>query len=347
VFVEEDARSVDKSLWSGICVYADHEEGELHPVTFELLGKARELAAKAGGKVYALLIGCKDKAPELLHYGADEVHVYGDERLNDFRIEPYAAVFEDFVRDVKPAVIFVGATPLGRQLAPRAAAKFRTGLTADCTSLDIDEASNLIQIRPAFGGNIMAQISTPNHRPQMATVRYKVMNAPARQENPSGSVIERSVDDALLKSGIETLHVAKKEKAKTIEAAEIIVACGRGLKSKDDVALAKRLADALGGELACTRPLVENGWVEARRQIGLSGRTVRPKLIITLGVSGSVQFVAGMKGSEKIFAINKDENASIFKTAHYGIVGDLYEIVPMLEKKILNNSNFIGKGAKA
>lgn len=326
----ETEKYVDKSLWSGICVYADCDEGEIHPVTYELIGKAKELAQKVNYKVYCLFIGSPEKAKELLYYGVDEVFVYNNPLLKDFRIEPYTAAFENFINKVKPSVILVGATPVGRQLAPRVAARFETGLTADCTVLDIEDNTDLVQIRPAFGGNIMAQISTPAHRPQMATVRYKVMNTPERNDKSSGKIIICDIDEALLRSGVEVLSVEKKEKAKTIESAEVIVAVGRGIKTCEDLALVKRLADLLGAELACTRPLAENGWVEARRQIGLSGRTVRPKLIIACGISGAVQFTAGMNRSERIFAINKDQNAPIFKTAHYGVVGDIYEIVPRM-----------------
>jgi len=324
------AEKIDKSTWNGICVYADHEGGALHPVTLELLGKAREMAEKPQCKVFALLIGCGQLAEELTHYGADEVYVYDAPALDTFRIEPYTAVFADFINEVHPSVVLVGATQVGRQLAPRVAARFETGLTADCTELALADNTDLIQIRPAFGGNIMAQIQTTNHRPQLATVRYKVMSAPARNPQTAGKIIKRGIAEALLASGITHLETLKKERAKTIESAEIIVAAGRGVHSRDDLALLQRLAELLGGELACTRPLAESGWVEARRQIGLSGRTVRPKLLIACGISGAVQFTAGMKGAECIFAINKDESAPIFNTAHFGLVGDIYEIVPDL-----------------
>lgn len=332
----EETVSVDKSMWKGICVYADHENGEIHPVTFELIGKARELAGKIGHPVYCLFMGegIKESARELLYYGVDEVFVYDRPELKSFQIEPYTSVFEDFINNNKPSVILVGATPVGRQLAPRVAARFRTGLTADCTVLDIQANTDLVQIRPAFGGNIMAQILTPNHRPQMATVRYKVMNAPPRNPVMSGKMNDCPIEDALLKSNIKVLRVEPKEKAKTIESAEVLVAAGRGLKSKEDLKMLQELADLLGGELACTRPLVESGWMDAKRQIGLSGRTVRPKLIITCGISGAVQFSAGMKASEKIFAINKDKKAPVFSVAHTGIVGDIYEIVPLLIEKL-------------
>jgi electron transfer flavoprotein alpha subunit len=337
-FFEEKKESINKDDWQGVCVYVDHEAGEIHPVTYELLGKARELADKVKQEVYALFVGdgISDKAGMLCKYGADEVFVYDNPGFRDFRIEPYTAAFADFINEKKPSVILVGGTSIGRQLAPRVAARFRTGLTADCTILDIKENTDLIQIRPAFGGNIMAQIITPNNRPQMATVRYKVMNTPECDDSRTCRVTLSKVTPEMLVSNITVLSVQPKEKVKTIDNADIIVAAGRGIKNKNDLRLVRELADALGGEFACTRPLVECGWVEARRQIGLSGRTVRPKLMITCGISGAIQFTAGMKSSEMIFAINSDPQAPIFKTAHYGIVGDLYEIIPRLIERITN-----------
>lgn len=334
--VEEAVVAIDKSLWKGIAVYVDHVEGEIHPVTMELLGKAKELASKVGYPVYALFLGegITDKAEELLHHGADKVFVYDREALKDFRIEPYAAAFSDFIEKVKPSSILVGATTVGRSLAPRIAARFRTGLTADCTILDIKENSDLVQIRPAFGGNIMAQIKTPNTRPQLATVRYKVMNALERTETAGGEVVLCEIEESKLASRITVLSVRKKAREESISDAETIIAVGRGVKTEKDMALVNELADLLGAQIAGTRPLIESGWLDAKKQIGLSGRTVKPRMIITLGVSGAVQFAAGMNGSEYIFAVNNDEKASIFNIAHYGIVGDLYEVLPELIAKI-------------
>lgn len=314
----------------------DHVDGKIHPVTLELLGKAKELAEKVKFPVIALFIGSgiKNQAEELLHYGADKVYVYDHKELQYFRIEPYAKAFEAFIHEVKPSSILVGATTIGRSLAPRIAARFKTGLTADCTVLEIKENSDLVQIRPAFGGNIMAQIKTPNTRPQLATVRYKVMNAIERMEEVTGEVLVRTLPEKDLVSRIEVLEVREKESEISISDAETIIAVGRGLKSEKDMALVKELAELLGAQIAGTRPLVESGWIEAKRQVGLSGRTVKPKLMITLGISGSVQFAAGMNGSEHIFAINNDENASIFNVAHYGIVGDLYEVLPQLIENV-------------
>jgi electron transfer flavoprotein alpha subunit len=335
-YVEEEVKTIDKSQWKGIAVYVDHIDGVIHPVTYELIGKARELALKINHPVYAIMMGSNisEQCQELLHYNVDKVFAYDEEQLDRFKIEPYTAVFEDFVNHIKPTAILMGATPVGRQLAPRLAARVGTGLTADCTILDINENTDLVQIRPAFGGNIMAQILTPNHRPQMATVRYKVMDAPERNREKSGEIVHCEIAADKLHSSIEVLDIIAKEKEQFIEASEVLVVAGRGIRKEEDLQLVTELADLLGGQIACTRPVMEAGWLEAKRQVGLSGRTVRPKLIITVGVSGSVQFAAGMNNSEQIIAINKDENAPIFKVAHYGLVGDLYEIVPELINKI-------------
>lgn len=336
IYEEESKQSVDKSAWKGIAVYVDHIDGEIHPVTYELIGKARELSVVIDQPVYALMMGhnITQRSKEILHYGVDEVCVYDRPELEHFRIEPYTAAFEDFIHKRHPGSILVGATPMGRQLAPRIAARMRSGLTADCTTLEMKEDTDLAQIRPAFGGNIMAQIQTPNNRPQIATVRYKVMNAPKRMENTIGKITSFSIDQLLLKSGIDVLNIEPKEKEETIDTAEVLVVAGRGVKKKEDLAMLEELSTLLGGKLACTRPLIESGWMNPKKQIGLSGRTVRPKLIITCGVFGAIQFVAGMNKSEKIIAINSDIQAPIFNVAHYGLVGDIYEIVPKLIQKI-------------
>ncbi|AWI04306.1 FAD-binding protein [Clostridium drakei] len=334
-FIEEEVEAIDKSLWKGVAVYVDHVEGDIHPVTYELIGKAKELAAKINHPVYAVFVGhdIEKKAEEILHYGVDKVFVYDDEELKDFRIEPYTKAMEDFINSVKPSTLLVGATTVGRSLAPRVAARFRTGLTADCTILDMKENTDLVQIRPAFGGNIMAQIINPNHRPQLATVRYKVMDAPERSEEKSGEIVTCSIKKEELASNINVLKVTKKEVEESISDADVIVAVGRGLKAEKDMEMVKEFAALIGAQIATTRPLIEAGWADAKKQIGLSGRTVKPKLIITLGISGAVQFAAGMNNSDCIIAINKDPKASIFNVAHYGIVGDIYEVVP----KLINN----------
>ena len=333
---EEEGPKIDKSAWKGIVVYVDHVDGDIHPVTYELIGKARELAGVTKEPVYALFMGqgISEKSRELLHYGTDQVYVYDEPELARFQIEPYTAVFEDFIRKVRPSAVLVGATTVGRQLAPRVAARMKTGLTADCTVLEMNADTDLSQIRPAFGGNIMAHIKTPNHRPQMATVRYKVMNAPERMEEASGEIVPCKISREKLGSHVEVLDIVRKEKEKFIENADVLVVAGRGVKKAEDLNMLRELAELLGGQLACTRPLAEAGWLDAKYQIGLSGRTVRPKLMITVGVSGAIQFVAGMNHADHIFAVNKDPKAPVFKTAHYCLVGDLYEIIPRLIEKL-------------
>jgi len=335
-YIEEDsAPAVNKTEWRGIAVVAEITEGTVHPVTYELIGKARELAAKVGYPVFCLMIGYNISgiAKDILEYGADEVFVYDMPELQYFRIEPYTAVLEDFIRKIRPSSVLVGGTSSGRSLAPRAAARFRTGLTADCTKLDISENTDLDQIRPAYGGNIMAHINTPRHRPQFATVRYKIFPIPHKTE-PNGKITVCTIGPEKLKSSIEILSMTEKAREVGIEEAEVLVVGGRGLKKPEDIAMLEELASLLNGRVASTRALVEAGWTNPKQQIGLSGRTVKPKLLIACGVSGAIQFVAGMNGSEHIIAINTDPNASIFKVAHVGIVGDLYKIIPELIEKI-------------
>ncbi|HEY5556453.1 lactate dehydrogenase subunit LctC [Acetobacterium sp.] len=342
VLEEDEKIAIDKSSFNGITVYVDHIEGKIHPVTLELIGKARILAKVINHPVYALFMGTDitEKAQELLNYGVDKVFVYDKPELKHFVIEPYANVFEDFVKKIKPSSILVGATNVGRSLAPRVAARFRTGLTADCTVLEMKENTDLVQIRPAFGGNIMAQIVTENNRPQFCTVRYKVFNAPERMKNPKGCVKIMDIGAKKLISSIEVLEVIKKEKAIDLSDAETIVAVGRGVKCEKDLEMIHAFAEKIGATVACSRPGIESGWFDAKLQIGLSGRTVKPKLIITLGISGSVQFVAGMQNSDYIIAINNDPKAPIFNVAHCGIIGDLYEILPEL-LAMIEDSNII------
>jgi len=331
-FVEDEIVEINKDEWKGVVVYVDHVEGDIHPVTYELIGKARQMAEKINHPVYCVFMGhgISDKCHTLLEYGVDQVFVYDNEELKDFRIEPYAAAFEDFINKKKPSIILVGGTTIGRSIAPRVAARFRTGLTADCTILDVAENTDLDQIRPAFGGNIMAHIHTPNHRPQFATVRYKIFSAPEKVDDIKGKVTLCNIDNDKLSSGINVLEVKKKEKVLGIEDAEVVIVAGRAIKKQEDLDMIHKLADLLDGQVATTRPLIEAGWADPRKQIGLSGRTVKPKLIITCGVSGAIQFVAGMNNSDCIVAINEDKNASIFNVAHYGIIGDVYEVVPNL-----------------
>ncbi|MBR3966132.1 MAG: electron transfer flavoprotein subunit alpha/FixB family protein [Clostridia bacterium] len=335
-FVEEKIVALDKSLWKGICVYADCQGGNIHRVTYELCGKARELASVTNHPIYVLLIGHNigDCAKKLLHYGVDKVFVYDDEAYHSFRIEPYTAAFCDFIEKVKPSSILVGATDLGRQLAPRVAARCKAGLTADCTVLEMKENTDLVQIRPAFGGNIMAQIISPNTRPQFCTARYKVFTEPKPTEAASGEIVNMEAAKDKLASKVEVLEIHEKPRDIDIAEADVIVAVGRGAQSEAMRAQAAELAELLGGVVACTRPLAESNIFDAKRQIGLSGRTVKPKFIICIGISGAVQFAAGMKSSDCIVAINTDKNAPIFDVAHYCVVGDAAEIVPSLIAKI-------------
>ena len=335
-FVADEAPAIDKSLWRGICVYADCQGGNIHRVTYELCGKARELASVTGHPVYVLLIGNNigKCAENLLYYGVDKVFVYDNEAYEGFRIEPYAAAFYDFIQKIKPSSILVGATDLGRQLAPRVAARCRAGLTADCTVLEMKENTDLVQIRPAFGGNIMAQIISPNTRPQFCTARYKVFTEPKPTKDPAGEIVAMEVDGEKLVSSIKVLETNTKPRGVDISEADVIVAVGRGAQSEAMREAAAELADLLGGMVACTRPLVEGNIFDAKHQIGLSGRTVKPKLIICIGISGAVQFTAGMNSSDCIVAINTDKNAPIFDVAHYCLVGDATEIVPSLINKI-------------
>lgn len=329
-YEEEVKASVDKSLWNGICVYVDHCEGNIHRVTYELCGKACELSKVTGHPVYALVVGHNigNSVNKLLHYGVDKVFVYDNPAYKDFRIEPYTAAFCDFIEKIKPSSVLVGATNLGRQLAPRVAARMRAGLTADCTVLEMKENTDLVQIRPAFGGNIMAQIISPDTRPQFCTVRYKVFSEPAPSKEAKGEIVMMETDK--LSSDITVLSVTDKPKDMDISESDVIVAVGRGAMSESMRAMAQELADLLGGCLACTRPLVEGNILDAKHQIGLSGRTVKPKFIICLGISGAVQFAAGMKSSDCIVAVNTDKNAPIFDVAHYQVVGDVNEVVPRL-----------------
>jgi electron transfer flavoprotein alpha subunit len=333
---EEEAKTIDKSQWRGILVYADCTGGKIHRVTFELIGKARELSRVTGHPVWVLAIGheldaCAEK---LRYYGVDKVFLYDHPAFADFRIEPYTEAFCDFIAKEKPSSILVGATNLGRQLAPRVAARCRTGLTADCTVLEMKENTDLVQIRPAFGGNIMAQIITPNTRPQFCTVRYKVFQEPKPEPTAGGEIVNMTVSEKMEASAITVLSTLEKPKDIDIAEAEVIVAVGRGASTETLRAQAKELADLLGGVVACTRPLVEGNIYDAKHQIGLSGRTVKPKLIFTLGISGAVQFAAGMKSSDCIVAVNTDPTAPIFDVAHYCVVGDVNEILPKLIAKI-------------
>lgn len=334
---EQKAGSVDKSKWNDILVYGEQTDGKIHPVVLELIGEARKLAKVNNYKVNVVMTGSKgtkENAEELLEYGVSNVYVYEHEGFTGFKADCYADAVADCIASIKPSVVLIGATPLGRSLAPRLATRFHTGLTADCTKLEMKENTDLVQIRPAFGGNIMAQILISDSRPQFATVRYKVMDTAGKVDAPNGRVIMCNVTDDLVKSRIRVSEIEKIVKNKSIEEEDVLVVAGRGVKSEKDVEMVRELAELLGGQLAFTRPMVEAGFGDTAHQIGLSGRTVKPKLIITVGVSGAIQFTACMNSAECIVAINNDPEAQIFGVAHYCIVDDLYKVIPELIENI-------------
>lgn len=334
---EKEVITINKDEWRGLTVFVELEFGKIHPVVFELLGKAKELAEKINHPLYAVMIASKrqvdDSAKELLCYGVDKVFVYQDDLYENFNIDRSFECMKDFIEKVKPTVILYGGTSLGRSFAPKVAAYFKTGLTADCTSLGIKDNTDLVQVRPAFGGNIMAQIICTKTRPQMATVRYKIFKKPEK-EMPHGEIVYMNTSDINKESVVKLLSQVKKEFNIDISEADVIVACGRAFKNEKDLSIAKELASLLGGVVACSRPLCEAGLMNVRYQIGLSGKTVSPKLIFVLGISGAIQFTSGMDNSDLIIAINFDPNAQIFDSAHYGIVGDVFKIVPELIKSI-------------
>lgn len=335
LYFEQESRGEDKSKWNGILVYAEQERGEIHPVVYELIGEARKLAAVVGYKVYAVLVGADGtaaNAEKLLPYGVDEVFVYEHKGFEGFKADCYADAVADCISDLKPSVVLVGGTSLGRSLAPRLSTRFHTGLTADCTKLEMKENTDLVQIRPAFGGNIMAQIVIDRSRPQFATVRYKIMDKAEKVENPTGKVTICPVSDRMVKSRIEVLSAEVLEHVKTIEEEDVLVVAGRGADKAIDQL--KELADILGGQLCFTRPMVEAGYGDNTHQIGLSGRTVKPKLILTFGVSGAIQFTACMNGSECIVAVNNDPEAPIFKLATICVKDDLYEVLPAMIQQL-------------
>ncbi len=330
---EQQAKAFDKDQWKHFLIYVEQERGEIHPVAYELIGEARKMAAKVGYQVNCVIVGGPgtwENAGGLLEYGVDKVYVYEHEGFTHFRADCYADAVADCIAANRPSSVLIGATSLGRSLAPRLSTRFHTGLTADCTELDIRENTDMIQIRPAFGGNIMAQIGITRSRPQFATVRYRVMDRAPRVEKPWGSLVRCAVNDQMAYSRIRVISSEVIEKQKSLEEEDVIVVAGRGVKTEKDVEMCRALAEALGGQLAFTRPMVESGFGDTAHQIGLSGRTVRPKLIITCGVSGAIQFTSCMNASDCIVAINNDPEAQIFKVAHYCIVDDLYQVVPRL-----------------
>lgn len=322
-----------KGDWSDFLILAEQTTGDLHPVVLELLGEARKMAPKVGWRVNCVLVGgpgTAKNAHTLLRYGADTVFVYEDEGLAAFRTDAYTRVLADLIGELRPGAVLIGGTALGRSLAPRLSTRFRTGLTADCTALDILKSTDMVQIRPAFGGDIMAQIAIERSRPQFATVRYRVLDRAKPVLHPTGEIRIRPVPAELAQSRIKVLSSQVIQKTRSIEEEEILVVAGRGARNEAGVELCRQLARALGGQLAFTRPMVESGFGDQGCQIGLSGHTVRPRLIITCGVSGAIQFTTCMSGADCVVAINTDPEARIFTQAHYCIQDDLFTVVPAL-----------------
>lgn len=324
--------------YAGVAVFVEQRDNEIQKVSLELLGEGRRLAEKLNTKVTAILLGhaVADLANELIYYGADEVIIAEDEMLDKYVTEPYTKVFTGIITSLKPEIVLIGATAIGRDLAPRVSARVYTGLTADCTTLAIDEETkNLLMTRPAFGGNIMATIICPEHRPQMSTVRPGVMLVGERDTNRSGSIVNHITDLKSSDMNVEILEVVKESKKKVkIEDANVLVSGGRGLGKKETFEDLQLLAKELGGLVSGSRAAVDAGWIDREFQVGQTGKTVRPGLYIACGISGAIQHVAGMEESEFIVAINKNATAPIFEFADLGIVGDVNKVIPALIEEL-------------
>lgn len=329
--------------YKGVFIYAQQVDNKIDAIALELLGKANDLAADLGTDVTAVLIGSdvKGLVDELAEYGADKVIVVDDPELKEYRTEPYTHALASVINEYKPDILLVGATAIGRDLGPRVSARVATGLTADCTVLEIGEfkargdkeprQGQLLMTRPAFGGNTIATIACPDNRPQMATVRPGVMQKIAPIAGAKANVVEFNPGFTPNNRYVEILNVVKAVKSTAnIMEAKILVSGGRGVGSKENFKLLEDLAEVLGGTVSCSRAVVENGWLPVDLQVGQTGKTVRPQIYFAIGISGAIQHVAGMEDSDLIIAINKDEDAPIFDVADYGLVGDLNKIVPAL-----------------
>ena len=335
--------------YKGVYVFAQQVDNELSGIAFELLGKAKELAADLSTDVTAVLIGSgvKGLADQLAEYGADKVIVVDDPELKEYRTEPYAHALASVINEYKPEIVLVGATAIGRDLGPRVSARVATGLTADCTVLEIGDFpinpvpnqeqkhNQLLMTRPAFGGNTIATIACPDNRPQMATVRPGVMQKIDPIAGAKAEVIEYNPGFTPNNKYVEILDVVK-ELSDTVDImdAKILVSGGRGVGSAENFKILQDLADVIGGTVSCSRAVVDNGWLPKELQVGQTGKTVRPKVYFAIGISGAIQHTAGMEESDIIVAINKDETAPIFDVADYGIVGDLNKIVPKLTEEL-------------
>ena len=337
--LQKDTAPATKDLasYKDVWVFCEQKKGVIQTISFELLGEGKKLANKLGVKLCAVILGhdIESKIEELAHRGADKIYIVDDPALKNYQDDPYTKVIVKLVEEYKPEIILCGATVIGRSLISRVAITIDAGLTADCTGLDIDEKDRLLlQTRPAFGGNIMATIITPNHRPQMATVRHKVMKEAEINKGHKAEIIKKKYSGDILKSRTSLLDIVKEiEETVNLAEADIIVSGGRGLGCAENFSLVKELAKVLGGAMGASRSAVDAGWVPYSHQVGQTGKTVCPKLYIACGISGQIQHLIGMQSSKVIVAINKDPDAPIFKVATYGIVGDIFEIIPALTKE--------------
>ena len=340
ILLEKKEREVDLSSYRGVWIFAEQREGEVMPVTYELLSVGRKLADALEVDLSALLFGnnLREKAEAMLDYDLNKIYLVEHPLLAHYRTGPYAQAMVDLARQERPEIILIGATSIGRDLAPRVATRLRTGLTADCTDLDIEKGKrNLIQTRPALGGNIMATIISPYHRPQMATVRPRVMKRAKPNGRLRGEIIEVKPNFAKEDRMVQVLRTIKEEnEVEDLQEANIIVSGGRGLGKAENFSLIRELARLLGGAVGASRAVVDAGWIPSYHQVGQTGKTVQPKLYIACGISGAIQHQVGMRTSEVIVAINKDPNAPIFNIATYGIVEDLHKFLPILIEKLEN-----------
>ncbi|MFH1778351.1 MAG: electron transfer flavoprotein subunit alpha [Candidatus Omnitrophota bacterium] len=328
----------DKAVQSeGVWVFCEQKKGNIQSVTYELLGEGRRLADKRGTYLAAVFLGSniKTKIKDLITRGADKVFMVDEPALSEYQDESYANIFSALITEYHPEIVLCGATSIGRSLIPRVAVKINTGLTADCTGLDIDEQRGLLlQTRPAFGGNIMATIICPEKRPQMATVRHKVMQEAAIDKTRKGEVIEKKYDKSLYTNRTKLIDVIDDiEETVNIAEADIIVSGGRGMQEPKNFKLLNELAKVIGGAVGSSRAAVDAGWMPYSHQVGQTGKTVCPKIYIACGISGQIQHLVGMQSSKIIVAINKDPDAPIFKVATYGIVGDVFEVLPILTQR--------------
>ncbi|WP_330641865.1 electron transfer flavoprotein subunit alpha/FixB family protein [Clostridioides difficile] len=342
-------QGINLNDYNGVWVIGEQREGKINPVTIELIGEGRKLADQLGKELAVVIAGyeVEKEVKELLHYSVDKVYYINDPLLKDFTTDGYAISIANLIERKKPEVVLVGATSIGRDIAPRIAGKVGTGLTADCTKLEIDSTDNkLLQTRPAFGGNLMATIVCPKNRPQMSTVRPGVMAKAVRNESETGilEVVTPELTEKMIRTRLVEI-LPQEKKSVNLTDARIIVSGGRGLKRAEGFELIKELADKLGAEIGASRAAVDSGWIEHSHQVGQTGTTVRPELYIACGISGAIQHLAGMSDSKYIVAINKDAKAPIFSICDYGIVGDLYEIIPemieSLNRKLLENIEYV------